>query len=176
MCNFLHIHPDLQPRMVKQAGTSCRLLHRDGNTMGRIESHKDLIAWQKAVALATKVYAATRLLPADERWGLCSQMRRAAVSIPSNIAEGAARKSRAEFLQLLHVARSSLAELETQMMIAVRQNFLPADESGLEYIAEVGMILNGLIGKLASAHREAHANACAPHSRSRPAERLRTNR
>jgi four helix bundle protein len=133
--------------------------------MGQIQSHKDLIAWQKAVALATTVYAATRLLPTDERWGLVSQMRRAAISIPSNIAEGAARKNRAEFLQFLYVSRASLAELETQMMIALEQRFLSTDQSGLERIAEVGRILNGLISKLASAHREAHASACAPHAR-----------
>ncbi len=151
--------------MVLQASTSCRLGHQGERLVGHIESHKDLLAWQKAVELATKVYAATRLLPSDERWGLCSQMRRAAVSIPSNIAEGAARKNRAEFLQFLYISRASLAELETQMTIALEQGFLSADQSGLEHIEEVGRILNGLISRLASAHREAHANACAPHSR-----------
>lgn len=105
-------------------------------------------------------------------------MRRAAVSIPSNIAEGAARKNRAEFLQFLYISRASLAELETQMMIAVRQDLLSADESGLENIAEVGRILNGLISRLASAHREAHANACNPNARKsqRNASELTANR
>lgn len=133
--------------------------------MGNIESHKDLIVWQKAVALATVIYAATRQLPSDERSGLCAQMRRAALSIPTNIAEGAARKNRTEFLQLLGVSRASLAELETQMMIVLEQGFLSADQAGLENIAEVGRLLDGLICRLAFAHREAHANACAPLTR-----------
>lgn len=143
----------------------CRVLHAKEHAMGHIESHKDLIAWQKAVALATKVYAATRLLPADERSGLCAQMRRAALSIPTNIAEGAARRNRAEFLQFLYVSRASLAKLETQMMIALEQGLLSPNQAGIELIAEVGRLLNGLISRLASAHREAHANACAPQTR-----------
>lgn len=87
--------------------------------MSTVESYRHLIAWRKAVALAGTVYAATRLLPSDERFGLRTQIRRAAISVPSNIAEGAARNNLAEFLQFLHIARGSLAELDTQMVIAV---------------------------------------------------------
>lgn len=130
--------------------------------MKRIVSHKDLIVWQKAIKLAGRVYAATKQLPSDERYGLSSQLRKAAVSIPSNIAEGAARKNRAEFLQFLHVTRGSLSELETQMLIAVQQQFVDSNTAALEDIAEVGRLLNGLITKLQSSRREAHANACSP--------------
>ncbi len=145
--------------------------------MKRIESHKDLIVWQKAIKLAGRVYAATRQLPSEERYGLNSQLRRAAVSIPSNIAEGAARKNRAEFLQFLHIARGSLSELETQMLITVQQDLVSSEMAGLEDIAEVGRLLNGLIGKLRSSHREAHAHACSPIARGEPARtHLRTNR
>jgi four helix bundle protein len=107
------------------------------------------------------VYAATRRLPTEERYGLISQLRRAAVSIPSNIAEGSARKNRNEFLQFLHIARGSLSELETQMMIAVEQGFLTQGESALEDVAEVGRLLNGLIRSLASSSRDSHAKACS---------------
>jgi four helix bundle protein len=130
--------------------------------MDRIVSHKDLVVWQKSIALACKVYAGTRLLPRDERFGLTSQLRRAAVSIPSNIAEGSARHSRAEFIQYLHRSRGSLAELETQFVIASRLVLLSDAATTLEEIAEVGRLLNGLIRSLAASGRAAHAKACAP--------------
>ena len=117
-------------------------------------------------ALASKVYAATPLLPSEERFGLNQQLRRAAISIASNIAEGSARGSRAEFIQFLHVARGSLSEIETQVMIAVDQGFIKESESPLGEIAEVGRLLNGLIRSLAAASRTAHARACAPEPRS----------
>ena len=133
--------------------------------MATLNSHKDLIVWRKSVSLASKVYAATRLLPSDERFGLNQQLRRAAVSIASNIAEGSARSSRVEFIQFLHVARGSLSEIETQVMIAVDQGFMKEAESPLAEIAEVGRLLNGLIRSLASASKAAHAKACAPDPR-----------
>jgi four helix bundle protein len=113
------------------------------------------------------VYAATRHLPNEERYGLSAQLRRSAISVPSNIAEGAARKNQAEFLEFLHVARGSLSELETQMMIAKQQELLTSDMAALEEIAEVGRLLSGLISKLLSSNREAHANACSPAFSSR---------
>jgi four helix bundle protein len=130
--------------------------------MDKIVSHKDLIVWQKAITLACKVYAATINLPRDERFGLQAQMRRAAVSIASNIAEGSARRSRMEFIQFLHIARASLAEVETQFLIAVQQRLLTDSDATLEQISEVGRLLNGLIRSLGSANRKAHARACAP--------------
>jgi four helix bundle protein len=129
--------------------------------MDKIISHKDLVVWQKSITLACKVYAATRLLPSEERFGLLGQLRRAAVSIPSNIAEGSARRSRTEFVQYLHIARGSLAELETQYMIVSRQALLNDAAATLEEIAEVGRLLNGLIRSLAASSRAAHAKACA---------------
>ena len=82
------------------------------------ENYRDLIAWQKAKSLALSVYRCTRQFPRDEIYGLTSQMRRAAVSVPSNIAEGKGRRSQKELLQFLYHARGSLLELETQLSIA----------------------------------------------------------
>ncbi|MFY9559954.1 MAG: four helix bundle protein [Terriglobales bacterium] len=82
------------------------------------ENYRDLIAWQKAKALALEVYRCTRSFPKDEMYGLISQMRRAAVSVPSNIAEGKGRHSHKELVQFLYRARGSLLELETQLSIA----------------------------------------------------------
>lgn len=143
--------------------------------MDRIVSHKDLVVWQKSVALACKVYAASRLLPREERFGLISQLRRAALSIPSNIAVGSARTSRTEYLQFLHVSRASLAELETQYMIASRLALLSDATTTLDEIAEVGRLLNGLIRSLVSSNRAAHARACAPLTTARPPHPPRTH-
>ncbi len=82
------------------------------------DSYRDLIAWQKAIRLALEVYRLTRAFPRDELYGLTSQMRRAAVSIASNVAEGKGRFSCKEFAQFLYRARGSLLELETQLFIA----------------------------------------------------------
>lgn len=129
--------------------------------MDVIKSHKDLIVWQKSIALASKVYAATRGLPSEEQFGLNQQLRRAAVSIASNIAEGSARRNQAEFIQFLHIARGSLSDVETQMMIAIDQRYIAGNESPIGEIAEVGRLLNGLIRSLAGASKAAHAKACA---------------
>ena len=83
-----------------------------------MKSHKDLTVWQEAVALAGLVYQVTRGFPEDERFGLTNQMRRASVSIASNIAEGAARQSQKEFVRFLHMASGSASELDTQLEIA----------------------------------------------------------
>lgn len=130
--------------------------------MDNIISHKDLIVWRKAIALACKVYSASRLLPRDERFGLQIELRRTALSIPSSIAEGSAGHGRADFIQSLHKSRSSLAALETQYIIASRLTPSTDTAAILEEIAEVGRLLNGLIRSLASSSRSAHAKACAP--------------
>jgi four helix bundle protein len=88
------------------------------------QHYKDLIAWQKTVDLETAVYAATDAFPKREVYGLPDQIRRAAVSVPSNIAEGTAHFSRREFLHYLRHSRGSLAELETQLLIARRLEYL----------------------------------------------------
>ncbi|WP_129777780.1 four helix bundle protein [Peristeroidobacter soli] len=129
--------------------------------MDKIISHKDLVVWQKSIALACKVYASTSALPREERYGLQSQLRRAAVSISSNVAEGSARRSRAEFIQFLHIARGSLAELESTYTIAARLALISDAAATLEQIAEVARLLNGLIRSLVSSSQTAHAKACA---------------
>jgi four helix bundle protein len=86
-------------------------------------NYKDLLVWQKGIALVKLIYQITQTFPAEEKFGLVSQMRRAAVSIPSNIAEGQARHSTGEFVQFLSHAEGSVAELETQLIIAVELGF-----------------------------------------------------
>ncbi|MBZ0328378.1 MAG: four helix bundle protein [Altibacter sp.] len=90
-------------------------------------NHKELEVWKKGMDLVEKVYGISSALPDSERFGLTSQMRRAAVSIPSNIAEGSARKSDKELLQFISIAIGSLAELETQYLIAIRLGFMEED-------------------------------------------------
>ena len=114
------------------------------------QGYRDLVAWQKAMDLVTEIYRATQTFPAEERYGLVSQMRRAAVSIPSNIAEGHGRQSPGEFRQFVGHARGSLSELETQIEIAAKLAFLaqPTAEQLLMQASEVGRILNGLLTSL----------------------------
>jgi four helix bundle protein len=113
------------------------------------DNYRDLIAWQKAKTLALNVYRCTREFPRDEIYGLSSQMRRAAVSVPSNIAEGKGRYSQKEFVQFLYHARGSLLELETQLSIARDLEYidLPVFENLESETEELGRILNGLINR-----------------------------
>ena len=114
------------------------------------KNFKDLIAWQKAMELVEMVYRLTSQFPADERFGLTSQLRRAAVSIPSNIAEGQGRNSDGDFVRFLSIAYGSLREVETQLLIAVRLNYLeqPSFQPVQELCDETGRILNGLLNRL----------------------------
>lgn len=109
--------------------------------------YQDLVAWQKAMDLVTNCYKFTEKFPNSEIYGLTNQLRRAAVSIPANIAEGQGRQSDAEFLRFLFIAYGSLTELETHIQIANRLNFCNQQETDklLEQTAEVGRVLNGLI-------------------------------
>jgi four helix bundle protein len=95
--------------------------------MGTIRSHRDLEAWQLAHALGLSVYRLTGKFPADERFGLVSQMRRCAVSIASNIAEGYGRGSRVDYVRFLKIARGSLFELDSQCQLAIDLGFLPRE-------------------------------------------------
>lgn len=88
------------------------------------QNYKDLVVWQKGIQLAKRIYAVTRGFPSEERFGLTSQMRRAAVSIPSNIAEGQARHTTQEFIQFVSHAEGSAAELDTQIILAVELSFV----------------------------------------------------
>ena len=112
----------------------------------RIQHYQDLIAWQKAMLLVEKVYEISRSFPADERFGLTNQIRRAAVSVPSNIAEGQGRGRTADFSRFLRMANSSRQEVETQLLIAVRLGYITAEtaSSTMELAAEVGRIISGL--------------------------------
>jgi four helix bundle protein len=111
---------------------------------------KQLDVWHKAVQLCEGVYAATQCFPPVERFGLALQMRRAAVSIPSNLAEGYGRGSRRDYRQFACIARGSAAELETQLIIAGRLGFLPspADNDLLAAVREILRMLDGLVGSL----------------------------
>jgi four helix bundle protein len=113
-------------------------------------NHKDLILWRKALDLAVVVHQSCTALPRSETYGLVSQLRRAATSIPSNIAEGYARRSAKEFIYFLHVARGSMAELETPLLLAQRVGYLPASEvADLQgRIDEVARILHAMVAVL----------------------------
>ena len=110
-------------------------------------SFRDLIAWQKAMALVTDIYRVTESFPDREMYGLTNQVRRAAVSVPSNIAEGKGRLSKREFVQFLSKARGSLLEAQTQLEIASNLGFLEKEVfKDLDRKAsEAGRIINGLI-------------------------------
>src|SRR3989338_2698991 len=89
----------------------------------KILSYKDLVVWQKGIELVSLIYKISKRFPSEERFGLVSQMQRAAVSVPSNIAEGRGRRSRKDFIQFLYFALGSLAELDTQLIIAEKQGY-----------------------------------------------------
>jgi four helix bundle protein len=117
------------------------------------KSYKDLLAWGLAMDFVTEIYRATEVFPRDELYGLRSQLRRAAVSVPSNIAEGQARFSKKEFHHFLSVSRGSLVEIETQLMISQNLGYLtPLQVSPLlQRSAQLGKVLNGLIASIKSA-------------------------
>jgi four helix bundle protein len=112
--------------------------------------YTELVAWQRAMDLAVSVYHVTCALPPDERFGLTAQARRAAVSVPGNVAEGQCRRTAGEFLNFLSNACGSVGELETHMLLSRRLNFLePEPVAGiLSQSAEVGRLVNGLMRSL----------------------------
>ena len=122
--------------------------------MARIKTFKDLIAWQKGKALAVLTYRETRAMPASEQFGLTMQMRRTAISVPSNIAEGFGRQSRADLLKFLRVARGSLNELETQHEVAVELEMLSSQTTMIDLIHETDRVLQGLIRSLMNKRKE----------------------
>jgi four helix bundle protein len=109
-----------------------------------------LIAWQKGIELVAAIYRVTQTFPKEEIYGLTSQLRRAAVSVPSNIAEGQGRKSKPEFRHFLHNAAGSLMEVETQATIAAVLGYLQRDKEAelLSQTNELGRIINGLIASM----------------------------
>src|SRR5450755_5060071 len=121
-----------------------------------LSTYRDLIVWKKSVELVTEVYAITKGFPRDEIYGLTSQLRRSAVSVPSNIAEGQGRATKGEFVQFLANARGSLYELKTQTLIAKELGFLsPECQSRVTSQAdEVGRMWNGLLTSLGGTNRK----------------------
>lgn len=118
--------------------------------MGKVANYKDLIAWQKAMDLVEAIYRITSHLPADERFGLTAQLRRAAVGVPCNIAEGFGRYGRADYLRFLDMALGSINEVETQLLISRRLGFLTEVQivSPIDSINELQRIIKGLIRSL----------------------------
>jgi len=115
-----------------------------------VQSYKQLIVWQKSMELVKYVYALTKKFPKEELFGLTLQIRKAVVSVPSNIAEGQGRNSTKQFLHHLSIAYGSLMETETQGLVAEMQSYITAEETVilLEKSAEVGRLLNGLMNSL----------------------------
>ena len=124
-----------------------------GNGAARKSGFQELIAWQKAMALVTAIYRATGDWPREELYGLTSQVRRAAVSIPSNLAEGHGRTGPREFAHHVSIAYGSLCELETQLLIAESLDYSDAEatESLMSRVADVRCLTNGLLRSLQSA-------------------------
>ena len=114
--------------------------------------HRKLIVWQKAMDFVEKIYTVTERFPVDERFGLVTQMRRAAISIASNIAEGAARQTPKETIQFFFMSRGSISELDTQLEIASRLRWIDAEQQCVlaDALNELGRLLNGLIASKAS--------------------------
>jgi four helix bundle protein len=110
-------------------------------------SHKDLDVWNKAMELTENIYSLSSGFPREEQFGMVSQIRRAAVSIPSNIAEGAARKSDKEFVQFLYIALGSLSEIETQLILAKRLRYIK-ESNLIKDLASVRKMTIGLINYL----------------------------
>lgn len=112
----------------------------------RVQSYRDLRVWQHARILVKEVYGAAKVLPKEEMFGLISQIKRAVISIPSNIAEGSSRRTTKEFIRYINIATGSLAELETQLLLAQDLEYLAAEnvESLLQRTDDIGRMLQGL--------------------------------
>ena len=119
-----------------------------------MDSYQDLIAWQKSMQLVKEVYTLVKTLPKEEQFALSDQMRRAVVSIPSNIAEGYGRNSTNDYIRFLNIARGSKYELDTQIQICVMLNYISKEKAAtaLELSEEIGRMINALIKKLMPNH------------------------
>jgi four helix bundle protein len=114
-------------------------------TVSEVRTFRDLIAWQRGMGLTRAIYRATRTSPSEERFELIAQMRRAAVSIPSNIAEGFGRGPSGDFAKHLRIARGSLCELDTQVELSIDLELLANDQSLIDLIRETDRVLQALI-------------------------------
>ena len=135
--------------------------------MSKIQSFTDLVAWQVAMELVEAVYVATRAIPNEEKYGLQAQMRRAAVSVPANIAEGQGRNHLKEYVQFLGIALGSLAELETYIRLTHRLGLLPEDEALLTLTRRTGQ----LVSKLKNALMQSSADNGIPNRPSSASDR-----
>lgn len=134
----------------REGGGFCRRVVVEIQGMEKVSSHKDLLIWQRSMDLVETVYRLTAKFPPNEQWGLTSQMRRAAVSVPSNIAEGYGRQATGEYRHHLSMGRGSLLELETQVLLCRRLRYLEAADADaiLTEIEEISKMLASLISKL----------------------------
>ncbi len=125
----------------------------DEHSNPKARGYRDLVVWQKGIALAKEIYLLTKKLPSDEKFGLVSQMRRAAVSVPSNIAEGQARHTTGEFVQFISHAEGSVAELDTQLTLCEQLKLLSSNDCSPAAILidELRRMLNSLRRKLTPA-------------------------
>lgn len=114
-----------------------------------MQSHKDLNVWKQSMGFVSKIYRLTKGMPVEEQYGLSSQMRRSAISIPCNIAEGAARKSSKEYMQFLYISLGSLAEIETQLDIAESLEYIKKTSDLTMDVIEIRKMLLGLIAFVA---------------------------
>ena len=130
----------------------------------KVRSYRDLLVWQRAIDLVEAVYHATESFPKHEIYGLTAQLRRAAVSIPSNIAEGHGRLGPREYLHHLSIANGSLMEVETQVVVARRLGYLTDEVETMLYVrtAEIGRMAAGLIRALQA--RTTRGSGAIPHS------------
>lgn len=110
-----------------------------------MKTHKNLDVWKNSRTFVTEVYKLTNAFPKEEIYGLTNQIRRSAVSVPSNIAEGSARQGNKEFIQFLYIALGSLAELETQLLIASDLKYVVVDQKMYDDLERIRMMLLGLI-------------------------------
>jgi four helix bundle protein len=124
----------------------------------KAKHYKELLVWQKGMSLARGVYGLTATFPADERFGLVSQIRRAAVSVPSNIAEGQARQGTREFLQFLSHASGSLADLETQLLLSVEMTHCTTKD-----VESIAGLINELQKMMVSLRRSLEASLATSH-------------
>ncbi len=136
--------------MKRETKLETRVIETEIKDIKSSMEHKNLDVWKKSMDLVESIYKLTQTFPESEKFGLVSQMRRSAVSIPSNIAEGSARKGDKELIQFLYIALGSIAELETQYMIALRLNFVEHDMGIEELMLNVKKMLLGFKNYLGS--------------------------
>jgi four helix bundle protein len=120
--------------------------------VGKINTYKELTVWQKAMSLAKEIYFITQSFPEVEKFGLTQQLKRAAISVPSNIAEGWGRNSTGHFIQFLNISKGSICEIETQLIIAMELNYTTQEKinSALNLLIEISKMIKSLIDTLES--------------------------